>query len=94
MAPAYAVALVLLAKALASPVSATTADSALRRYGRRVSLALGVALIALSWSLPLAFPVFRLSPPTGPYAIGTMTYHWIDADRPEIFTADRRIGAN
>jgi predicted dienelactone hydrolase len=93
MAPAYAVAVALLVKALAPTVSAPTADSALRRFGRRVIVALGVALIALSWSLPLAFPVFRLSPPTGPYAIGTMTYHWIDADRPEIFTAnaqDRR----
>jgi hypothetical protein len=33
-------------------------------------------------------PVFRFPQPTGPDAIGTLTYHWVDADRPEVFTAD------
>jgi len=33
-------------------------------------------------------PVFTFPPPTGPYAIGTVTYHWVDEDRPEIFAAD------
>jgi hypothetical protein len=32
--------------------------------------------------------VFRFPQPTGQYAIGTLTYHWVDADRPEVFTAD------
>ena len=93
MAPAYTVAVALLAKSLAATVSAPMADSALRRFGRWGSVTLGVGLIALSWSLPLAFPVFRLPPLTGPHSIGTLTYHWTDADRPEIFTAkpqDRR----
>ncbi len=26
--------------------------------------------------------------PTGPYQVGTTTYHWVDASRPEIFTED------
>ncbi len=34
------------------------------------------------------FPVFRFPHPTGPDAIGTLTYHWVDAARPEVFSAD------
>ena len=33
-------------------------------------------------------PAFTFPTPTGPYGIGTVTYHWVDADRPEVFTAD------
>lgn len=32
--------------------------------------------------------VSTFPPPTGPYAIGTVTYHWVDEDRPEISAAD------
>jgi hypothetical protein len=32
--------------------------------------------------------VFRFPHPTGRHGIGTLTYHWVDADRPEAFTAD------
>jgi hypothetical protein len=32
--------------------------------------------------------VFSLPHPRGPYQIGTLTYDWVDAARPEIFTAD------
>lgn len=35
----------------------------------------------------------RFPNPTGPYGVGTLTYHWVDATRPELFTrnpADRR----
>ena len=44
--------------------------------------------LAVSIILPEVIPVFRFPPPTGPYGIGTVTYHWVDADRPEVFTAD------
>lgn len=43
------------------------------------TLALG-ALVASTTLLPR----FRFPEPTGPYAIGTTTYHWVDAERPEI----------
>jgi hypothetical protein len=33
-------------------------------------------------------PVFRFPRPTGHHGVGTVTYHWVDADRPEVFTAD------
>jgi predicted dienelactone hydrolase len=34
------------------------------------------------------FPVFHLPHPSGRYEIGTLSYHWIDAARPELFTTD------
>lgn len=36
----------------------------------------------------MTFPVFRFPKPSGPYGIGTLTYHWEDPSRPEVFTAD------
>ena len=32
--------------------------------------------------------MLAFSRPTGPYAIGTVTYHWVDVDRREAFSAD------
>lgn len=44
-------------------------------------------VIAVSLTV-VAFPVPRFAEPTGPFHIGTRTYHWVDASRPEPFTAD------
>ncbi len=32
-------------------------------------------------------PAFVFPRPTGPYRIGTVTYHWVDAERREVFSA-------
>lgn len=54
----------------------------------RVTLAVaGAAALLLAVALPVALPVFRFDPPTGPYGIGTVTYHWVQP-RPELVTAD------
>lgn len=37
-------------------------------------------------ALPFLFPIFSFEKPTGPYKIGTMTYHWTDNTREEYFT--------
>ncbi|MCV7223814.1 carboxylic ester hydrolase [Mycolicibacterium elephantis] len=58
------------------------------RWVRRVAVGLGVAVFAVSAAVPVAVPVFRFPAPEGPYAIGTVTYHWRDDDRREIFDAD------
>jgi predicted dienelactone hydrolase len=55
---------------------------------RPFAAALGGAWLAVAAALPAAIPVFHLPRPSGPYAIGTLTYHWKDADRAEMFTAD------
>ncbi|WP_025025903.1 alpha/beta hydrolase family protein [Caldalkalibacillus mannanilyticus] len=34
------------------------------------------------------FPIVKLKEPTGPYAVGTVDYHWVDPERKETFTSD------
>ena len=91
MAPAYAVSVAFFLISLLPNTTVAAeydAPGRLRRLGRRVGVVLGAVALVLTCLLPLAFPVFRFPAPTGPYAIGTLTYHWIDADRAEMFTAD------
>ncbi len=52
------------------------------------SIGLGVIAIVISIVLPVILPVFSFPKPTGPYGISTLTYHWADKSRPELFTAD------
>jgi len=54
----------------------------------RFGIGLGLLGLAVSVAVPVAVPVFRLPEPTGHYAIGTTTYHWVDTRRAEMFTAD------
>lgn len=49
---------------------------------------IGIFILTIAVTLPIVFPVFRLATPAGPYEIGTLTYHWIDASRREIFNTD------
>ena len=53
-----------------------------------LAVGLGVLGLAVSIALPIVLPVFRLPHPSGPYEMGTLTYHWVDANRPEVFSAD------
>ena len=55
-----------------------------------LGVTIGFSLLGLliSIALPMLLPVFRFPPPNGPYQIGTLTYHWIDANRQERFSAD------
>ena len=34
-------------------------------------------LLAVSAILPILLPVFKIDTPSGPYSVGTVTYHWI-----------------
>jgi hypothetical protein len=49
---------------------------------------LGVLAVLVATILATVMRVFRFPEPTGPYAIGTTTYHWVDAGCPELFAAD------
>ncbi|HEX5993990.1 MAG TPA: hypothetical protein VFY84_02480 [Jiangellales bacterium] len=62
-----------------------------RRWVRRLAVGLGVLGLALSATLPTIFPVFGFPRPHGPYQIGTVVYHWVDADRREIFSTDPAV---
>jgi len=65
-----------------------TRSSAVHRVVAAIAISLGTLVIALAAALPAMIPVFRFPPPTGPYGIGTVIYHWHDDTRPEIVTAD------
>lgn len=82
MVPAYGLTVLLLLASLTRLRPSTPAPAGL---GRRVATigATGLALIALAVAaaLPTIVPAFRLARPTGPYAIGTVTYHWVDETR-------------
>ena len=54
------------------------------------AIGLGAVAMVVSIALPIAMPLFRFPRPTGPYAIGTLTYHWVDAARLEVFGAHPR----
>lgn len=90
MAPAYAfgVSLFLISLLPRSGVGAGGVPGRRRRLGRRLTIGFGALALPFAAFLPLAFPVFNLPHPHGPYEIGTLTYDWVDAARPEIFTAD------
>lgn len=57
--------------------------SPLAFFALGVMFLVGVGSIAFS----IVFPVPQFPVPTGPYKIGTHTYHWVDTTRPEPFTA-------
>ena len=59
-----------------------------RRWFAWMGLGLVILGLLIAGALPIIMPVFRFPSPTGPYAIGTLTYHWVDAARADIFATD------
>ena len=72
MAPAYGLA-VLLAAILALRTKAGPAWN--------TGLAGLLLVLALAIALPALVPMFQFPAPSGPHAIGTLTYHWVDPAR-------------
>src|ERR687898_2092518 len=91
MVPAYALTglffLVWLLQNTA-PAGGPAGQQRTNRFAVGLVDGVGVLGLAVSIVLPMVLPVFRFPHPSGPYEIGTLTYHWVDADRPEVFTAD------
>ena len=50
---------------------------------------LSVVGLAVSITLPIVLPVFLFARPSGPFEIGTVTYHWTDTSRQEVFSTDK-----
>ncbi len=86
MLPAYGLAAALLLVGWAG--TAIPGGARVTRLLAAVGAVLGGLVLAVSIALPALLPVFHFPKPTGPYAIGTLTYHWVDTNRPEIFTPD------
>lgn len=54
----------------------------------RCAIILSIIGLGLSAALPIVLPVFQFPSPSGPYQIGTVTYHWVDSSRHELFSTD------
>ena len=89
MVPAYGLTLLLFVVSMASSFGDPGA-SAGRRWRTRIALGAGIVWLAISALLPAIVPVFGFPPPSGPYAIGTLTFHWVDTARSEALAADPR----
>jgi hypothetical protein len=71
-----------------TPLGGVTEQSLTHRLVVGLGVGLGILGLVAAVALPIILPVFRFPQPSGPYAIGTVTYHWVDGERPEIFTTD------
>ena len=70
------------------PKTSAEWNRAYRSRLKRIALGLSIVGLVIAGALSIVMPVFRFPHPTGPYAIGTLTYHWIDTSRADIFTVD------
>lgn len=86
MVPAYALAAIFLVIRLLG--IGTGGSLHVNRVVSFLGAGSGIIAIVISIVLPAVLPVFSFPRPTGPYGIGTTTYHWVDMSRPELFTAD------
>ncbi len=86
MVPAYALTAVLLLAWLAQ--RAAPAGWGVPGLVAGAAVALGALGLLVAAALPVIVPAFRFPRPSGPHAIGTVTYHWVDEGRQELFTDD------
>jgi len=90
MVPAYILAILLFALSLPRLLGVKLSLPA--RLDRKISvgtgMALGLAVLAIAIALPVLFPVFQMPDPTGPFAVGTTSFVFIDDSRPEVLTPD------
>lgn len=79
MLPAYGLAVVVAL--IASGTAAAARQPSQEGLPTVLRLGIGAAALTASVTLPLALPVFRFPRPTGPFAVGTVIEHWVDAAR-------------
>jgi hypothetical protein len=85
MVPGYGLTLLICVISMARRFSAAGGTGA-RGWRLFIPIGIGVATFAMSAALPVIAPVFSFPTPAGPYAIGTLTYHWVDSSRAEALT--------
>lgn len=91
MLPAYALTMLFLPAWMVQKAATVGGPDGWKRLhpaAAAVAITLGAFGLAIAAALPMMVPVFRFSEPSGPYAIGTLTYHWVDGSRAEAFAAD------
>ncbi|MCB0019757.1 MAG: hypothetical protein KDE09_18330 [Anaerolineales bacterium] len=58
------------------------------KIAQKVLVSSGLVSLLVASALPIIFPVFGFPSPGGDYPIGTLTFHWSDADRKSHFGVD------
>ncbi len=59
-----------------------------KRWLANLGTFLGIVVFLMAAALPALMPVPELPHPTGPFTIGTASYHLVDSSRPEFYTDD------
>jgi predicted dienelactone hydrolase len=91
MVPAYVLTVLFLVVWLLQsfvPVGGIVKQILTNRIVAGFAIILGIIGLGLSAALPIVLPVFHFPRPSGPYAIGTVTYQWTDVRRHEVFSPD------
>lgn len=91
MAPAYLLTGLCLPIGLLqslAPVGGILEQRLTHRFTTGFAVIVATLALGFSAALPIVLPVFRFPRPTGPYEIGTLTYHWTDVSRHEVFSTD------
>lgn len=94
MAPAYLLTVLFLLVWLVqrfAPTGGIVKQRRTRRFVTSLVIVLCIIGLGLSTALPIVLPVFQLPRPDGPYSIGTVTYHWTDLSRREVFSTDKNL---
>ena len=87
MLPAYVLVVILFLVTLPRLRSPSAPEKKWSGWGIAGSV-LGLLVWLFASALPVLLPVPRLPEVTGPYAIGTQTFHLVDETRDEIYTDD------
>lgn len=85
MVPSYALAIIFFIVWLLGLVK--PGGIHVNRFIAGGGVGLAVLVLVASIALPMVLPVFHFPKPSGPYQIGTVTYHWVES-RHEIFSTD------
>jgi len=83
MIPAYSALLFILLLLIIRPRQTKVSSTWQMRAVKGVFLLIYAALTTIP---PMITPIFSFNKPTGPYEIGTTTYHFVDTDRTETYT--------
>ena len=87
MVPAYALTALCLLVSMSNKAAHSSGIAERFQLPQLVAV-LGMAWLAVAVALPMLMPVFGFPTPGGPYAIGSVTTHWVDDSRVEAFAAD------
>jgi hypothetical protein len=91
MVPAYVLTVLFLVDwtmQRVAPAGGIVKQILTKRVVAGCAIVLCILGMGLSAALPIVLPVFHFPRPSGPYQIGTLTYHWVDSSQREIFSTD------